>query len=74
MSQYAPTERVAEHPELNRAVTRAEYDRVLDMVADLGFRNVFVQDFESQKIGLPSFALRVPFTWPQAPQTVHRVA
>lgn len=74
MSQYAPTLRVAAHPELNRTVTRREYDRVLDMVADLGFRNVFVQDFESQKLGIPSFAERTPFAWPDATNAVYRVA
>ena len=74
MSQYAPTVRVADHPELSRTVTRAEYDGVLDMVCDLGFRNVFAQDFDSQRIGIPKFAERVPFTWPKETIAVHRVA
>jgi putative pyruvate formate lyase activating enzyme len=74
MSQYAPTVRVADHPELDRTITRQEYERVLDMVADLGFRHVFAQEFDAQKVGIPTFAERAPFTWPDAQGPVHRVA
>jgi putative pyruvate formate lyase activating enzyme len=74
MSQYAPTVRVADHPELGRPATREEYERVLGMVAELGFRHVFAQDFEAQEVGMPSFSERVPFTWPDVAHPVVSVA
>jgi putative pyruvate formate lyase activating enzyme len=69
MSQYAPIAKVMGNTELNRCVTKDEYERVLDMVAQLGFRNVFTQEFEAQQIGMPSFSERVPFEWPERENT-----
>ncbi|MCD8180185.1 MAG: radical SAM protein [Firmicutes bacterium] len=44
MSQYTPMERVKAYPEINRRVTREEYDEVIDFAADIGVENAFVQE------------------------------
>ncbi len=47
MSQYTPLENVEGYPEINRRVTEAEYDSVVDYAVDLGITNAFVQDGEA---------------------------
>jgi hypothetical protein len=49
--------------ELNRRINREEYDRMIDECWELGFENVFVQDFESQDVGIPDFREKEPFNW-----------
>lgn len=45
MSQYTPMPQIAvKYPELNRRVTKREYDRLLDFALDLGIENAFIQD------------------------------
>ncbi|MDA8164386.1 MAG: radical SAM protein [Desulfobacteraceae bacterium] len=45
MAQYYPTHRVAGFfPELNRTITQAEHDDILDVVESLGFENGFIQE------------------------------
>ena len=53
MSQYTPMAHIAsEYPELNRRVTKREYDRLLDFALDLGIENAFIQD---RKVAKESF-------------------
>lgn len=48
MSQYTPVCPV-KYPELNRKVTKREYDRLLSYVLDLGVQNVFIQEGDVAK-------------------------
>ncbi len=47
MSQYTPYGEIADFKELNRKITRREYERVVVAVRDFGLKNVFLQDFDS---------------------------
>lgn len=47
MNQYTPLPHVAEYPELNRKVTREEYEEVVDYAVELGIENGFVQEGEA---------------------------
>ena len=49
MSQYTPFGDIANFPELQRGITRREYNKVLAAVEEAGLKNVFVQDFSSAK-------------------------
>jgi len=44
MSQYTPIGVNAKYPELNRKITRREYERVLNEAYSLGLKNVYLQD------------------------------
>ena len=46
MRQYAPTPAITEPP-LNRKLTDREYDRACTYCCDLGFENVYIQDWDS---------------------------
>lgn len=53
MSQYTPMPHIAEkYPELNRRVTKREYEAVVDYALDLGIENAFIQD---RKVAKESF-------------------
>ena len=47
MNQYTPIRKL-EYKELNSKVTSIEYDNLIDYAYDLGIRNAFIQDEESQ--------------------------
>ncbi len=47
MNQYTPVAPLSEYPELQRKVTDAEYDRVVDYCIDLGMEQAFIQDGEA---------------------------
>ena len=47
MSQYTPMKGMEKFPEINRRVTDAEYDDVLDFAAEIGVTNAFVQEGEA---------------------------
>ncbi len=47
MSQYTPFGDISGFKELNRRITKREYEKVLAAVEEYGFKNVFLQDFES---------------------------
>ncbi len=57
LRQYTPMPRVRERfPELNRRVTRREYDRVADYAIALGIENAFVQEEgTAEESFIPSF-------------------
>jgi putative pyruvate formate lyase activating enzyme len=44
MNQYTPLPHVASYPELNRKITKREYDAVVDYAIDLGVTNGFIQE------------------------------
>ena len=47
MSQYTPFGEIERYPELNRRITKREYERVLSALYALGFENVYLQDQSS---------------------------
>ena len=47
MSQYTPVFKALEHAEINRKITPLEYKILINKLNSLGFKNVFLQDFES---------------------------
>ncbi len=44
MNQYTPLDCVKDYPELDRCVTDAEYDEVLDFAESIGVENAFIQE------------------------------
>lgn len=61
MAQYSPTPHVAGQQGLDRGVTRAEYDEVLDEMDFLGLETGWVQDLDSRDTYQPDFAQSHPF-------------
>jgi len=61
MSQYHPTGSVLNHPVINRALYREEYESVVQGMVSLGFRNVLVQDPDSYLNYRPDFSCENPF-------------
>ena len=61
MSQYSPQHKACDYPEIDRALTEAEYDEITDYALDLGLENAFVQELASQEHYLPSFDRERPF-------------
>jgi putative pyruvate formate lyase activating enzyme len=55
MGQYYPTYHAAEHPEINRPVSHAEYGALEDLLEELGFDNGFVQEIGSSSDYTPDF-------------------
>ena len=49
MSQYFPTDRAHDFPEINRKLTTLEYGKVTDYALKLGFVNGYVQERTSAK-------------------------
>ncbi len=51
MNQYTPVDtfRMKAHSELARAITKREYNKVLDYALELGIENAFIQDGETCK-------------------------
>jgi putative pyruvate formate lyase activating enzyme len=60
MSQYTPTVKVRNHPQLGRRITSQEYQEVLDYALDLGFENLFTQEVNDAEL-TPDFASDKPF-------------
>ncbi|MCL5611959.1 MAG: radical SAM protein [Chloroflexi bacterium] len=63
MSQYSPQHKACNYPEINRTLTKAEYDEITDYALELGLENAFVQEIESQTRCLPDFAQESPFNF-----------
>lgn len=58
MSQYIPCARAARYPEINRKITREEYQRVENHLLFLGITKGYVQDFDAADDGyIPPFDL-----------------
>ncbi len=47
MNQYTPVRKFPGYSELNRKVTKREYERVIDYALSLGIRNAFIQEGET---------------------------
>jgi putative pyruvate formate lyase activating enzyme len=61
MSQYHPTPNVSSHPDLKRILYKSEYETAVEAMQDLGFRNGWVQDMESNQNYGPDFSKKHPF-------------
>ena len=46
MCQYLPVHNARLHPEINRRISAAEYERAIEALSDLGFENGWVQEYE----------------------------
>ncbi len=56
MNQYTPLTQVKDFPEINRKVTKREYNRFIDYALSLGVENGFIQEGETAKESfIPSF-------------------
>ena len=56
MSQYTPFGKISEFPELNRTITKREYDTVIDYAISLNIKNAYYQEFVSaDKKYIPSW-------------------
>lgn len=55
MAQYYPTHRAADFTEINRPITEVEFDEIVDLAADLGFENGFVQEVGATPEWTPEF-------------------
>jgi putative pyruvate formate lyase activating enzyme len=61
MSQYSPQYKAALYPEINRSLSQSEYEQMVDYAWNLGLKNVFIQEIESQEKALPDFKKETPF-------------
>jgi putative pyruvate formate lyase activating enzyme len=61
MSQYYPLFGAAAYPILNRKVNHEEYDRLVELMTEQGFQNVFVQELGSAPLLVPDFNKAEPF-------------
>jgi len=61
MSQYSPQYKAGDYPEINRTLTKEEYDEITDYALDLGLENAFIQELASQDHYLPDFDQERPF-------------
>lgn len=58
MAQYTPCGKLEDFPELQRRITKREYEKAVDCLIELGFENVFLQELDSaQKQYIPDFDL-----------------
>ena len=62
MSQYSPQYKACDYPEINRTLTKGEYDEITDYALDLGLENAFIQELTSQEHYLPDFDQECPFS------------
>ncbi len=61
MSQYHPTSLVKGHRFLDRHLYMEEYEAVVKVMEELGFRNGWVQDIDSHLNYNPDFSKENPF-------------
>ena len=58
MAQYTPYGKIENYPELQRKITKREYDKVLSFAEGLGFKNIFTQEpSSSSEEFIPDFDL-----------------
>jgi putative pyruvate formate lyase activating enzyme len=56
MNQYTPLPQVKDYPEINRKVTEAEYEELVDYAIDLGVEHGFIQEGETaEESFIPAF-------------------
>jgi len=61
MSQYYPTPQVMDKAPLNRTLYREEYEKVVEEMYRLGFRNGWIQEMDSEANYRPDFRKTKPF-------------
>lgn len=61
MAQYSPQHKAQDIPPLDRPISEAEYERVLDWAWELGLQRCFVQEPESSDALVPDFRRPNPF-------------
>jgi putative pyruvate formate lyase activating enzyme len=61
MSQYHPVEGLSKQSELNRTITREEYEEVIEEFERLGFYRGWTQELESESYYNPDFVRDHPF-------------
>lgn len=61
MSQYSPEYKAKEYEEINKSITKKEYEDILSYALDLGFENILAQEFESIGNYVPDFENENPF-------------
>lgn len=61
MAQYKPIHQNNSYNELNRTLTKAELEKVMDMLEDNGLESGWVQDLESSDYYSPDFKEHHPF-------------
>jgi putative pyruvate formate lyase activating enzyme len=61
MSQFRPVPGCIEQKHLCRGITREEHGEVRDLVYELGFQNVYLQEIPDTAEFLPDFSLEEPF-------------
>lgn len=58
MGQYVPHHKASDFPEINRQITKREYEKVLAHICDSDFKNVYYQDLSSAaKNYIPDFSM-----------------
>lgn len=62
MSQYEPVNHAKDFNEINRRITKEEFNRVCNYLLELGFHNGWVQDMDSSAFLLPDFTKGNPFS------------
>lgn len=48
MTQYFPTYKANKYEEINRKITKEEYQKVEDYIEELGIENGYMQDFTEE--------------------------
>jgi putative pyruvate formate lyase activating enzyme len=61
MTQYEPVHKANKFPELNRRITKEEFETVHNYQLELGLENGWVQEMGSAEIYLPDFTKENPF-------------
>ena len=61
MNQYYPLHRVREFPEINRKVSKEEFQKVFEYAGKLGFESGWVQQEGSPRAFVPNFMAKEPF-------------
>lgn len=56
MNQYTPTNNLYKYPEINKTVDNSDYEELIDYAINLGIKNGFMQEGETQKTSfIPEF-------------------
>lgn len=61
MAQYHPRYKARQMPPIDRPITPAEYEAVLEYALELGLENCYVQQIDSHEVLLPDFRRKRPF-------------
>ena len=63
MNQYTPLYNFKKYPNLNRKITNYEYNKVINYALDIGVKNAFIQEGDTQKSSfIPDFKKQILLT------------